>query len=135
MSHLSNLNRNRTNIRITEHLPQEIHARRNKLWPKFIQARQEGKDANFIKDKLIVNKEVMKSTKDQVTDINMNVSSRSLELHPQHTSLTTVQGSHFQGHIVPLKSKDDVVPAIQALCADQRVAGANHTHLHLSDRA
>ena len=40
MSHLKNLSK-RDPIKVQEQFPPEIHTRRNKLWPSFVQARRE----------------------------------------------------------------------------------------------
>ena len=49
-----------------------------------------------------------------------------MNLKPNNTAVITVDRSHFQGHIVPIKSSDEVVSSIQSLCKDQRVAGSTH---------
>ncbi len=125
MSHLKNLSRS-DSIRIQEQYPPEIHARRNKLWPQFIQSKQSGKPAKFSGDKLIVENKVLNPPRDRVNDINLDVTTRAMEMKPKHTPVMTMDRSHFQGHIVPIKSTDDVIPALQALCHDQRVAGSTH---------
>ena len=60
-----------------------------------------------------------------MNDISLDVTKRTLEMKPKRAAVMTMNRSHFQGHIVPIKSVDDVIPAIQALCRDQRVAGAS----------
>ena len=125
MAHLKNLPRGDT-IKIHEQFPQEINARRNKLWPQFIEARQAKKEAKFVMDKLVIDKQVIMPPKDKIKDINLDVSKRSLDLCTKHTPVSTSGNSHFQGHVVPIKSTDDIIPAIQALCRDQRVAGSTH---------
>ena len=86
----------------------------------------DGQQAKFNVDKLIVDKKVVQPTKDKVMDINLDVTKRALEMKPKHRAVMTMNRSHFQGHIVPIWSVDDVIPAIQVLCRDQRVAGASH---------
>jgi hypothetical protein len=125
MVHLKNLSRD-DDVKITEQFPPEINARRNKLWPQFIEAKESGKKAKFNVDKLVVDNKIISPPQDKVTDINLDVTKRSMELKPKHTGITSVDRSHFQGHIVPIQSSDDVIPAIQALCQDQRVAGSMH---------
>ena len=49
-----------------------------------------------------------------------------MSLKTKHASLVSIEKNHFQGHLVPIKSHENVNPAIQALCADPRVAGATH---------
>lgn len=125
MLHLKNMRRDEV-MKIQEQFPPEIQARRNKLWPQFIQARQSKKEAKFVMDKLIVNKQVIKPPQDKVKDINLDVAECSLNMRTKHTPACTSGNNHFQGHIVPVGSPDDVIPAIQALCRDQRIAGASH---------
>lgn len=125
MRHLKNLSRD-DKLQIQEQYPPEVHTRRNKLWPQFISARQAGKAAKFTSDKLIVDKKVVHSPQDSIRDINLDITSRSLEMKPKHTTVVTSEGNHLQGHSVPVTNVDDVIPAIQALCTDHRVAGATN---------
>ena len=125
MRHLKHLSKN-DDIKIHEQFPPEVHMRRSKLWPQFIQAKQSNVDARFSVDKLIVDNKVVNPPKDKVMDINMDVTSRSLTMKPKHTPVMTNTNNHFQGHTIPVTSADDVVPAIQALCSDQRIAGSSH---------
>ena len=125
LAHTKNL-MHQDKIRIVEQFPPEKNSRRNKLWPTYIQAKQAGKNAKFNADKLVIGNKVHYAPKDQVTDINMDVTKRALEMESQHTSVTSIDNNHFQGHIVSVKSKDEVIPALQALCTDQRVAGATN---------
>lgn len=125
MTHLKNLPRD-DKIKIHDQYPQEINTRRNKLWPQYIEARQAKKEAKFVMDKLIIDKKVIMPPKDKISDINLNVTKRSLDLSTKHTAVSTSGKSHFQGHAVPISSTDDIIPAIRALCQDQRVAGSTH---------
>lgn len=125
MTHLKNLPRD-DRIKIHEQYPQEINTRRNKLWPQYIEARRANKEAKFVMDKLIIDKKVIMPPKDKISDINLNVTKRSLDLSSKHTAVSTSGNSHFQGHAVPISSTDDIIPAIRALCQDQRVAGSTH---------
>ena len=68
----------------------------------------------------------MNSPQDKVKDINLDVTGTSMNMKPKNTAVMTMDRSHFQGHIVPIKSSDEVTPAIQSLCKDQRVAGSTH---------
>jgi putative IMPACT (imprinted ancient) family translation regulator len=93
-----------------------------------VKAKQDGKDAKFNVDKLIVDNKVLYSPVDKVRDINQNVTERAMALIPKHTGIIEVdgQGTYFQGHAVELEGKDDVIPALQALTADHKVAGATN---------
>lgn len=125
MAHLKNIPRD-DKIKISEQFPPEVNARRNKLWPQFIEAKKSGKESKLNTDKLIVDKRVISHPTDKVRDINLNVTQRALELKPKHTAVTSVDKSHLQGHIISIKCVDDVIPAIHSLCEDQRVAGSSH---------
>lgn len=118
--------RKESKIKITEQFPPEIHARRDKLWPMFVEAKQQGKQTRWNQDKLLIDGRSIKPPTDKIMDINMDVTLTAAKLQPKHTAVVTREGSHFQGHIVHITSKDEVVPAIKALCADTRVAGASH---------
>ena len=127
MSKIKLLERKSDNdIKISEQFPPEVHARRNKLWPLFLQAKQTGQQAKFNVDKLIVDNKLINSPQDKVKDINLDVTGTSMSMKPKSTAVMTMDRSHFQGHIVPIKSSDEVIPAIQSLCKDQRVAGSTH---------
>ena len=104
----------------------EVHAHRNKLWPLFLQAKQTGQQAKLNVEKLIVDNKLMNSPQDKVKDINLDVTGTSMNMKPKNTAVMTMDRSHFQGHIVPIKSSAEVIPAIQSLCKDQRRAGSMH---------
>ena len=118
--------RKESKIKITEQFPPEIHAQCDKLWPMFVEAKQQGKQTRWNQDKLLIDGRSIKPPTDKIMDINMDVTLTAAKLQPKHTAVVTREGSHFQGHIVHITSKDEVVPAIKALCADTRVAGASH---------
>ena len=113
-------------VRATEQYPPEVHAGRNKLWPLFIEAKQKGEDPKWNIDELQVGQRKFKPPKDRIMDINLDSTEAAMKLNPKHTATATKDNSHFQGHCVAIKDKDDVIPAIQALCSDTRVAGATH---------
>ena len=127
MANIRNLSRNgNDDIRIQEQFPPEVQTRRNKLWPHFLEAKSAQKNAKFSVDKLIVENKVVNPPEDKVRDINLDVTGRSMDMKPKSTAVVTTERSHFQGHIVPIQNTDDVIPAIQSLCQDQRVAGSTH---------
>ena len=113
-------------IRMAEQYPPEVHARREKLWPVFTQAKEDGRKAKWLKDQLMVDGKVLTAPQDKVTDVNIDTIDVASQMKTNHTPMTTKEGSHFQAHSVPIQSKDDVIPAIKALCADSRVSGATH---------
>jgi hypothetical protein len=128
MQHLKNLKDDESGVKIQEQYPPEIHMRRSKLWPQFIQAKQNNQEARFITDKLLVDNMVINPPKDRITNINTDVTKTALDisLKAKHTPVMTLENNSYQGHTIPVESADDVIPAIQALCSDQRVAGSSH---------
>ena len=125
MAHVKNLSKT-SNIKISEQFPPEMHSNRNKLWPDFVKAKQEGRRVKWKQDELVVDGRTMKPRQDVNTDINMDISDAALKLTIKHTAIETKDGNSFQGHAVQIKSADDVIPAIKALCADFRISGASH---------
>ena len=104
MSKIKLLERKSDNeIKISEQFPPEVHARRNKLWPLFLQIKQTGQRAKFNMDKLIVDNKLMNSPQDKVKDINLDVTDTSMSMKPKNTTVMTMDRSYFQGHIVPIK--------------------------------
>ena len=85
---------------------------------------------------MVIGNKVINAPEDTVTDINLDVTAIAMDMTPKHSSVRSADGSHYQGHIVPVNSTDDIVPAIQALCHDPRVAGAtNLTYAYLIGNA
>jgi hypothetical protein len=124
MTSLKNIPRE-SSVRIMDQLPTEYTARRTKLWPSFISARKDGRNARLAKDTLIVDNVVVQSPKDRVRDYMMDTAARAMELEPKHTHIITKDKIKLQGHLVHITGVDDVIPAIQALCKDPGVAGSN----------
>ena len=125
MRHLRNLNK-QSKVKITEQYPPEIHANREKLWPMFLEAKKQGKAARWQADKLHIDGRVHHPPKDRNRDINLDTVEEALKLKTQHTAVTSKNGNHFQAHVVDISTTDQVIPAIKALCADSRIAGASH---------
>ena len=113
-------------VKICDQYPPEIHANKNKLWKMFKEAKEKGKKPKWRKDELQIDGKVYKAPKEHVTNINMDVSEVASKMKSRHTSVVSKDNSHFQAHSVDITSKDDVIPAITALSADPRVAGATH---------
>ena len=125
MKHLRNLERS-SPIKISDQLPPEVHAKRNKLWPVFISAKQQGQTVCWKQDQLEIDGRIKKPPTDTNMDINMDTTEVALNLQVKHTAVVTKDKSHFQAHSVKIASPDEVVPAIKALCADITIAGATH---------
>ena len=125
MAHLKNLDRN-NKIKVSQQLPPEVQAKRNKLWPQFKEAKNQGKRVTWKQDQLVVDGRVREAPQDKNTDINKDPAEAATKLKLRHTAVSTKDGSHYQGHSVSIASTDDVIPAVKALCSDVRVAGASH---------
>jgi hypothetical protein len=127
MGHLKNIPKS-SNIKISSQIPQEIQAKKNKLWPVFLDAKNAGKTVKWDQDKLIIDGKVNTAPKDEKRNINQDSSEIALSLQQdiKHAPATTVQKNTFQGHSVPISSVDDVIPALKALASDVTVAGSSH---------
>jgi hypothetical protein len=125
MRHLKYLNKEGT-IKINEQFPPEVHANREKLWSVFIDAKSQGKEARWNADKLTIDGRRINPPTDRNKDINLNVTDEAMKISVSHTSVKSKKNNHFQAHTVNIDSADQVMPAIKALTADYRVAGATH---------
>jgi SOS-response transcriptional repressor LexA len=126
MRHLKNLNREK-DVKITEQYPPQVHANREKLWSRFIEAKQQNKPTRWNVDKLSIDGHVINPIKDSNKDINIDTVEEAMKLpEVKHGALKTKNNSHFQAHTVEISSPDHVIPAMKAMCADTRIAGATH---------
>ena len=125
IQHIKNIPKDHK-IRVTDQLPPETHAKREKLWPLFIEAKREGKQAKWRQDTLHIDGRPVRLSVDRNNDINLDTTEAAMKMTVRHTSIQSRDNTHFQGHIVDLASKDDVIPALKALRSDSRVAGATH---------
>ena len=123
--HLKNLG-SECNIKVTDQIPPEVQEKRNKLWPMYSAAKQSGDKPQWIQDKLKIGSRTISAPLDKVRDINSDPIEAATKVKPKHTPVTSEEGSHFQGHSVDIATPDDVIPALKALAADTRVAGATH---------
>ena len=124
IQNLKNIPRDST-VRVTEQLPPEIHAKREKLWPMFVEAKRKGQRTKWKHDSLEIDGRLHKHNEDRNADINLDTTEVAMTMSVKHTPILTRDNNHFQGHVVNISSKDDVVPALKALRADTRVAGAS----------
>ena len=65
---------------------------------------------------------IIETTNDTVTNINLDLPGRGLEMSLKHASRTTHEDKHLQGHLIPISTKDDIAPALMALCTDHSIA-------------
>ena len=117
------------NFGIQEQLPPEIQERRNRLWPKFKEAKAQSKQNRNLKvswsyDKLKINN-TMHDAKDDVQNINPNEIANT-NLHLKHSSLVTEKGSSFQGHSAVLNKDVSVSSVLGHLLENRAIAQADH---------
>ncbi len=125
MNHIKNLAKD-SEIKISQQFPPEVHARRDKLWRQFINAKEAKQYPKWNVDQLQIGQRTVKAPKDTVRDLNLDQTERAMELEAKHTHVITKDKSHFQGHVVDIKTVDDVIPALKSLQKDTRVSGATH---------
>ena len=127
LDHIKNLDKNK-GYGVNEQLPRELEERKKRLIPAFKQAKQEKKTPRWSNEKLIIGGKVTESRKDTVKDINVDLVQEAVELQSTIKSgpLQTQGGSSFRGHCIEVMKQDDVIPALHALYADNRIARATH---------
>jgi hypothetical protein len=125
MRNLKNLRRD-CPMKITEQFPPEVHAQRNKLWPVFIAAKEDGKKTKWMQGQLQVEGKTFTAPEDRNKDINLDTTDVATKIKPKHTAVIAKDRSYIQAHTIPLTSADDVTPAVKALYADMRISGASH---------
>ena len=127
LGHIKNLDKEK-NFGVNEQLPRELAERKKTLLPKFKEAKRQQQSPRWSVDKLVIGQQVTQVKKDKVQDINLNTNDIALQLQNQvkHAPPKTYTNSSFQGHHIDIDSQDDIVPALHALYADNRVARATH---------
>lgn len=125
--HIKNLDKSKR-FAVSEQLPREMSERKKQLLPAYKQAKQAKKDVKWALDKLVVDGKVKTVRQDKVDDINYNTMDKAITLQEdiKHSPPHTHQGNTFQGHRVKVSSRDDIIPSLHALYADDRVARAKH---------
>lgn len=114
---------------IQEQLPTTIQERRNRLFPRFKEAKQRAKQDDTVKvswsyDKLNINGKLY-SAKDDVQYINPSEHG-SLKVHITHSQQTTDHGSTFQGHAAKLSPDVSVSTVLANLLTNRAIAQAEH---------
>ena len=125
LSHLKNLDRKKK-FGVCEQIPDEMRSRKETLMPKFQEARKKQQKPKWRQDKLLIGKEIFEPEKDKVQNINVCVLDRALDFNVTSAPPHTYNRSTFQGHVVDIKSQDDVIPALKAISMDTRVGQADH---------
>ena len=127
LEHIQNLDKNK-GFGVNEQLPRELEERKKRLIPAFKQAKHEKKNPKWSNEKLIIGGKVTESRKDTVKDINIDLVQEAVELQSTIKSgpLESQGGSSFRGHCIDVSKQDDVIPALHALYADNRIARATH---------
>ena len=91
---LTNLNRN-SQIKISDQHPPEIQSGRNKLWPIYKNAKDEGKKPQWVKDQVRIGTQLIKPPTDRICDINQDTTGQATQVRIKHTAVVTEDGSHF----------------------------------------
>ena len=125
LEHIKKLDKDKK-FGVNEQLPRELEERKKKLLPKFKQARNDNLKPKWQQDKLLVGKKVTKAHKDRVMDINTDTTEVASQLRVYHAPPKSYGGSSFRGHHVSVTTQDDIIPALHAIYADDRVARATH---------
>ena len=115
-------------LSVQDQLPQEVQERRNRLWPRFKEAKERAKQDKSIKvrwslDKLHVNGKVYSASDDiQCFDPDLT----NTNTHIAHSSQLSEQGSTFQSHAAYLKQGDSVAGVLASLYSNRSIAKAEH---------
>lgn len=117
------------NFSIQEQLPPEIQERRNRLWPKFKEAKAQAKQNGNLKvswsyDKLKINNN-LHDAKDDIQSVNP-YEIANVKLHLKHSKTVTEKGSRFQGHAAFLSNEVSVTSVLGHLLENRTVAQADH---------
>jgi hypothetical protein len=114
----------KSDFKVKEQLPPEITARRTKLWPKFLEAKQNKKNkVRWSMDKLFINGTCHTALDDQIEIDPTNIDNN---LDIKHTPHVVVQGSTFVGHCAQISAKNDVPSVMATLLQDRALASATH---------
>ena len=73
----------------------------------------------------MIGQETFEPENDKVQDINIYVLDQGLDFNVTSAPPHTYNCSTFQGHVVDIKSQDDVIPALKAISMDTRVGQAD----------
>ena len=109
---------------VSEQYPQEVNERRNFLMTKFKDARAANLPTKWKVDKLIVNGNTFSQAKDHETFVHAKPSTETGDFC--HTNVHQEKGSSFQGHVIKLDDKDQVIPSLHKLFSNHNVAKATH---------
>ena len=114
-------------------MPQEIQERRNRLWPKFKDAKEKAKTDRSIKvkwsqDKLHINGKTYISKDDAqfIIPSEHHRMQNQAEHQVEHSRPIREQGSKFQGHAAKLTRTTSVADVLASLYADHSIASADH---------
>ena len=125
LRHAKNLDKSKKFV-ISEQLPAELHDRKQRLMPVYHKARRESKKSKWVVDKLLVEGNMFTAHKDNVSNVNTGVIEKAIEMKVKSTPPKTHLKSTFQGHAVNISCQDDIIPALNAVRADPRIARAEH---------
>ena len=114
---------------VNEQLPQEVQERRNRLWPKFKEAKEKSKHDKSMKvkwsfDKLNINGK-LHSAKDDLQNVT---SDECLNMHVniESSKQYSETGSIFQGHAAQLTRGTSIAGVLASLYSNPLIAKAEH---------
>ena len=112
-------------IKIQEQLPPEVQQKRNKLWPKFIEAKRDKNNrVKWMADKLMINGQLITADeKDVDIDPNTHLNSDITVVHTDHKS---ENGSTVMAHAASITSQQDISAVLANLFQDRLIASADH---------
>ena len=113
-------------VSVFTQLPRELVERKQRLLPKFKDARTHNLKPKWAGAKLIINDTVTQVKRDTVTSINMDTTDQATKLRVIRAPPSTYDGSKFQGSSVPIFDPDEIIPALHAIYRDTRNARATH---------
>jgi hypothetical protein len=114
-----------TYIQIREQVPAEVQEKRNRLWPKFIEAKKDPKNkVKWMTDKLLVNGQML-SANDENVDINPAIDINE-DLEISHSEHKSEDGSTVMGHAVTISNQQDIPAVLAKLYQDRLIAAADH---------
>ena len=125
LKHAKNLDK-RKKFGINEQLPRELEERKKQLLPAFKEAKNKQLNPKWSNDKLIVGNKVQSAKKDHIADVNLNSTDIATSLKVTRSPPLVAEKSTYQGHVIPVESYDDIIPAIHAMYANTSAARANH---------
>ena len=114
-----------TNFSVSDHYPPEITERRKSLYPVLKQAKQAGKPAKLIGDKLFIGDRRYIKPGDAV-DVNFDSELHASDVVIHHAAPILETGSTFQGHYSHIEHQVQFKSVLLKLFEEKNIAQATH---------